>query len=83
MSMVCGGVDVHRSRWAAKRVVLCGSLRLVRATNHPCRTSALPMQQHYFARAFHPTRNTLIDTIRIVVEDMKVRRWPVKDTCDS
>lgn len=28
--------------------------------------------QHYFAKAFNPTKNTIVDTIRIVVEDMKV-----------
>jgi hypothetical protein len=30
--------------------------------------------QHYFAKAFNPTKNTIVDTIRIVVEDMKVRK---------
>lgn len=35
--------------------------------------SAIAVVQHYFAKAFNPTKNTIVDTIRIVVEDMKAR----------
>jgi hypothetical protein len=28
--------------------------------------------QHYFAKVFNPTKNTIVDTIRIVMEDLKV-----------
>lgn len=27
---------------------------------------------HYFARAFSPTKSLLVDTIRVVIDDMKV-----------
>lgn len=33
--------------------------------------------QHYFAKAFSPTKNTIVDTVRILLEDLKVG-WLIK-----
>lgn len=48
------------------------SLSLLLPLLPPCFASLLAWCQHYFAKVFNPTKNTIVDTIRIVMEDLKV-----------